>query len=235
MGETEIAQKYVLAQVAAHKITKKDYNFIFHYYAKNNLYIDFFKITQNMELKEKNLLFKKNPNFFFPQPFQKQVNKTIKELKFDKNIIYSIMRQESAFNPLARSHADAFGLLQLIPEVASKISARVKTGYKNKGDLFNPQININTGSAHLKDQWKKFDNSFILATASYNAREEAIKGWLKSRFDGNTLYFIEDIPYEETRNYIKLVMRNYLIYSSLNNEKSIYFPEELLDIKVKKI
>ena len=186
-----------------------------------------------MGLSDKNLLFYQNSKYFFPQPFSDVISGADKKFNFDKNIIYSIIRQESAFDKFARSHADAFGLMQLIPEVAEKNQKQLDLGYKNPDDLFIPQINVGIGTMYLSNQWRKFSDSFILATASYNAREEAIWGWVKTRYNKNSLYFIEDIPYEETRNYIKLVMRNYLIYSFINENNVGYFPENLLKIKGK--
>ena len=141
------------------------------------------------------------------------------------------MRQESAFNPKARSFADAFGLLQLIPEVAQRANKKIEGTYKNADDLFNPQLNIKLGSYYLKQQWELYNNRFILASASYNATDRAIKSWIKTRYDGDTLQFIEDIPYEETRNYVKLVMRNYIFYKLINSDGKIDFPEYCLQMK----
>ena len=141
------------------------------------------------------------------------------------------MRQESAFNPDARSHMDAFGLMQLIPQVA-KASARANAiNYKKPEDLYKPHINIPLGSAHLRKLWDHYNGQLVLTVASYNASQKAIAGWLKTRFRGDSLEFIEDIPYEETRNYVKLVLRNMITYQAISSSKNgVEFPEWALRI-----
>ena len=68
-----------------------------------------------------------------------------------------------------------------------------------------------------------------MAVASYNAPEDAVRNWVKQRFHDNPVEFIEDIPYRETRLYVKLVMRNLIFYQSLFSDKDISFPEWCLD------
>nr|HMN70223.1 lytic transglycosylase domain-containing protein [Bdellovibrionales bacterium] len=146
-----------------------------------------------------------------------------------EELIYAIMRQESAFDPLARSPADAFGLMQILPEVASDIHKTSKVPYAEMEDLYQPNVNISMGAAHLRDLMKRHKGRFILAVAAYNASENAIRGWMKNRFRGDSLEFIEEIPYEETRTYVRLVMRNMIFYSLLNSKSaSIEFPAWVL-------
>jgi soluble lytic murein transglycosylase len=140
------------------------------------------------------------------------------------------MRQESAFNPLARSSADAFGLMQLLPRVAKSSALKNNIPLNQDADLFKPHVNIPLGSAHLSDLWEKYNGQFILAVASYNASEKAIQNWLSTRYRGDSLEFIEDIPYEETRSYVKLVMRNLVFYQRIYATEPIPFPEWCLEI-----
>ncbi len=216
-------------------LKENDFSTIFHYYAKTELYLEFFYLVSIQSPERQISLLSKRPEFLFPQPFKDKVYANAKEFSFDPNIIYSIMRQESAFNPKARSFADAFGLLQLIPKVAKTAQKEIIVNYNSVDDLFLPEVNIRLGSFYLKSLWKKYNQSFILATASYNANEKAIRSWLKTRYKNDTLSFIEDIPYEETRNYIKLVMRNYVFYQLINSQGSIYFPKECLEIGSKNL
>ena len=101
-------------------------------------------------------------------------------------------------------------------------------------DLYKPEVNIPLGAFELKSLMKKYDNQYILAVAGYNANDSAIRGWLKTRFRNDSVEFIEEVPYEETRTYIKLTMRNYVFYQRLLSPGvSIKFPEDLLKLNHK--
>ena len=94
--------------------------------------------------------------------------------------------------------------MQIIPSVAKKIAKNHNIKYSNFEDLYNPQINIKIGTKFLKNLIEKYNRQYIITAASYNASEEAILNWIKTRYVGNPLEFIEDIPYKETRLYIKI-------------------------------
>ncbi|PJB52957.1 MAG: hypothetical protein CO099_09795 [Bdellovibrio sp. CG_4_9_14_3_um_filter_39_7] len=134
-------------------------------------------------------------------------------------LVKAIIRQESAFNTYIRSSADAFGLMQMIPEKAAQLSRGLKIPYKKFQDLYDPSINLPLGCALLKDHLSDYDNNIIITAASYNAGENVVKNWLKSRFDGDYLEFIESIPYEETKTYVKLILRNLMVYKRIDAKK----------------
>lgn len=161
----------------------------------------------------------------FPSPFRDLVKKASRKFRISSAFIYSIMRQESAFDPDVRSWADAFGLLQLTPERAKELKRRAGVRYKTYTDLYDPKTNILLGARLLKDLQNKFKNRFIEYVGSYNASERAIKHWKKSRFNGDHLEFIERIPYDETRKYVKLVLRNYINYKRSLSDNSFKFPK----------
>ena len=73
-----------------------------------------------------------------------------------------------------------------------------------------------------------FPNDFVSNVAAYNASCNAVKKWKETRFKGDYITFVEMIPYAETQGYVKLVLRNYLIYLRLESGKDFYFPENLL-------
>lgn len=199
-------------------------------YARSGHYLTLFTRLYEIPAKARDQVIRSHPNLVFPQPWPQLVADAAKKFEVPIELIYSIIRQESSFNPLARSSADAFGLMQLIPSSADRASVRAGFKLDSHLELFDPEKNIPLGTAFIRellDQWK---SQFVLAVASYNANEKAIAGWVKTRFHGDPLAFIEDIPYEETRNYIKLVVRNYVFYSRLNSgESEIHFPEWCLD------
>ncbi|MBT3234452.1 MAG: transglycosylase SLT domain-containing protein [Bdellovibrionales bacterium] len=153
--------------------------------------------------------------WIFPTPYKDLVKVAAGKFNLSFELIYSIMRQESAFNPLARSPADAFGLLQLTPESAAEV---YRAGRKSTIDpdlLYQPKLNIFLGGMMLAQRLKKYNNNLILTVASYNAGATAVRRWQKDRFKGDYLEFIETIPYQETRKYVKLVIRNALNYRRL--------------------
>ena len=173
------------------------------------------------------------PQLLFPRPFAKEVLATSKKTQVSAALIYSIMKQESGFDVKARSPADAFGLLQLIPQVAKKVAEQAPDiEFSDPRDLFDPDVIIPLGAYNLRELFRRFKSNFIMSVASYNASEKAVQGWVKTRFNGDPITFIEDIPYEETKGYVKLVMRNYIVYNRLEdstNEELFFFPESCLD------
>ncbi len=162
----------------------------------------------------------------FPTPYQERVTLASKRYQVPKELIYSIIRQESIFNPLAKSWADARGLMQLLPSIAKSISKDAKVEYSGPLDLYSVEKNIYYGTYLIKSLIQEMDNSLVMGLCGYNAEKRRAKTWYKTRFKGDWLKFIEEIPYNETRNYNKLVLRNFLIYS--NNDDLIlksWFPK----------
>ena len=201
-------------------------------YARAGLYLPLFSTIGALPADVKDRLLNDHPELLFPRPYGDIVAKASQKSGIPQEFIYSIIRQESAFNPEARSPVDAFGLMQLLPSVSKNLASTYKLEYKEALDLFKPEINIPLGAFELKTLMKKYDNQYILAVSGYNANDSAIRGWLKTRYRPDALEFIEEVPYEETRAYIKLTMRNYVFYSRLlHSDKAIKFPEELLSFK----
>ena len=194
-------------------------------------YKTFFYRYHTLPPKKQLAILEEHPYLLFPQPYKKEVESSAAVTKVSPALIYSIMKQESGFDVKARSHADAFGLLQLIPQVARKAAERMPSiKYKKPYDLFKPDVIIPLGANNLHYLFSKFDSSFILSVASYNASEKAVRGWVQSRFNGDPVTFIEDIPYEETKGYVKLVMRNYITYNRFDSKDEIFkFPEVCLE------
>lgn len=230
VGEKKVANLY-LDQVSANYRKRQDQQELgwvqlFHYYARSGIYLSLYNQMSMLEPSLRTSVLNDFPDLVFPTPYEEFVSSAANRYGVSSELIYSIMRQESAFDPGARSPADAFGLMQLLPEVAQRTAKQINFDFKTAEDLYEPHINIPLGSAFLRELWDKFNGQFILTVASYNASEEAIFGWLRTRFRGDTLEFIEDIPYEETRSYVRLVMRNLVYYSLMSSGgKAIPFPE----------
>lgn len=236
--ENDLAKDYLAD--ASEQLKKKrsddleDWTVLFKYYARANQYLQLFAQAGNLSPYSRKRLFEKHPELVFPRPYYETVASAATRFGISTEFIYSIMRQESSFNPQARSPMDAFGLMQLLPEVAKRSAAANSIDYETPDDLYEPQVNIPIGSAHLKELWDRYDGEVILAAASYNASEKAIHGWMKTRYRGDTVEFIEDIPYDETRDYVKLVLRNLITYQMLNTSgDSLAFPEAALKISAR--
>jgi len=135
----------------------------------------------------------------------------------DPYLVYAIIREESWFNKEAVSSAGAIGLMQLMPGTAARIA---KDSYAGRESLFEPEVNIALGTRFFAGRLKQFEGNIFLAIASYNAGPEAVEKWITER-DGVELdEFIEDIPYKETREYVKKVFRSYMEYHRLNKENT---------------
>ncbi len=233
VDENEIARR-ILDQIALRLRQRKIedpelWQEIFSYYARAGEYLGLFVQLGYLEPQFRSRFLKDHPHLLFPRPYQDVVDQASDTRGVSSELIYSIMRQESAFNPFARSVADAFGLMQLLPSVARSSGESIGIHFARDEDLFRPEVNIPLGANHIKGLLDRFDNQFILAVASYNASESAILNWVKTRFDGDPLSFIEDVPYRETQTYIKLVLRNFVFYQRLESEEpTIVFPEECL-------
>ena len=227
-GEWEVAQALVLKKVK----TNKNWKTLkwAHYLAllqKSRAYPKAFELYHRLSAKKQRTILEEYAFLLFPQPYKEIVTNSVMETKISPALIYSIMKQESGFNTKARSPADAFGLLQLIPQVAQEVSQKMTSiKYKHPRDLYKPEVIIPLGAKKLSQLFSKFNSHFILAVASYNSTEKAALSWVQSRFHGDPIAFIEDIPYEETKNYVRLVMKNYIAYNRFNSEeKSFDFPE----------
>lgn len=230
-GEKQLAQEYI------HSVSKdieqeRGLLDLLNLYAQTESFQSLFIKLARIKDSAKNKIVFSNPEFLFPRPWEPIVKSAAKKFGVKSELIYSVIRQESSFNPFARSPADAFGLMQILPKQARKIASEneIPAKIEKAQDLYQPKVNIPIGAAYLRELWDRYNGQFILTVASYNAAESAVKGWIKTRFRGDPLEFIEDIPYSETKGYIKLVMRNMIYYIRMNHpDKPTAFPEWCLE------
>lgn len=141
----------------------------------------------------------------YPRPFAQEVKEGVRVSGMPAEWIYAVMRQESLYDPRARSSANAMGLLQLLPDTARAVARRWSRPQPQGEDLFQPAINVPLGAAYLREQWDRFDERFILVLGAYNAGPNALRRWLpEASIDADV--WIENVPYNETRNYIQKVV-----------------------------
>ncbi|WP_290703400.1 transglycosylase SLT domain-containing protein [Amphritea sp.] len=156
----------------------------------------------------------------FPMPYSDIFDKLAGDYKIDTNWARAVARQESAYQPYARSRVGARGLMQLMPKTAQSTAKRNDISYKGVADLYQPETNINLGVAYLAEMQKKFKGNQVLATAAYNAGPHRVKKWLKQRGELPTDIWIEMIPFKETRKYVMSVMAYHAIYRTLAGQPS---------------
>lgn len=234
VDEFEFAQKMLVDKLSdTNKVLQmsvEDICALFQKLAQVNSYSTIFNYFVKLPYDTQKQVFQRIPKTLFPSPYLELVSKAAQDASIEAELIYSIMRQESSFNPMARSPMDAFGLLQVLPDVAKRIARAHKVPYRGYEDLYKPEINVPIGAFLLKRQNTVFNDKFVLMVASYNASQKAVKNW-HSRYDGDDLMFIEDIPYEETKAYVKLVTRNLVLYKKmLHGNEFRDFPRHLLEL-----
>ncbi len=169
------------------------------------------------ELSARKFALKKEHYFkSYPKPFGKGFyeGKYLKN-RFE-NFVYSIMRQESFYNPYAISPSNAVGLMQFIPPTAKWVAKNLKKSNFDLTHLFIPENNIEFGQWYLKYLLKRWKGNLFYAIASYNAGPTAVKRFLEKNKSLSPEEFAEFFPYDETRGYIKKVYRNFVIYNQLN-------------------
>ncbi len=140
----------------------------------------------------------------------------------------AITRQESAFNPKAISRAGARGLMQVMPRTARLTAKKINYKYNRNNLTKKPAYNVIIGSSYFKEMLKKFEGSYILSLAAYNAGPNRVSRWLKTNGDPrkgeiDAVTWIELIPISETRNYVQRVIEGIYMYRVLlsNNQKVI--------------
>ena len=226
MDEPEVAQTYL--RVYASRLQKpEEIEEVLPLFARTNDYSYALSRFYSIGPEFRDDILNRKANIIFPRPYLDLVEKSAKRFDLSQEYIYSIMRQESAFNPKAKSPAEAYGLMQLIPVRAQELAKRYRIKYKTPNDMYQEKINIFMGSALLHLQKKKFNNQFIPTTASYNAHENAVSHWLEHRFDGDHIAFLEEIPYSETQSYVKLVLRNLINYRRQSCSEKFLFPQDI--------
>ncbi|MBF0147062.1 MAG: lytic transglycosylase domain-containing protein [Magnetococcales bacterium] len=132
--------------------------------------------------------------------------------ELDPALVWGIARQESMFFPRAQSSASARGLLQLMPATAEEQARKSELPPSNPGRLHDPAYNLALGQAYMKRMLKAFDGDLVLALCGYNAGPGRGKTWSDRRRTESTLTFIENIPFNETKNYVKLVIGGVVYY-----------------------
>ena len=132
-------------------------------------------------------------------------------------LLYALIRQESAFNIKAISHAGARGLMQIMPSTAKQVAKTYRMPYRKHKLTTDISYNLKLGQKYLSSLLKQFNGSHILSLAAYNAGPSRVNSWIKRNgdprsIDVDVIDWIEMIPFKETRNYVQRVIENYNVY-----------------------
>ena len=143
--------------------------------------------------------------------------------KFDKAFSMALSRQESEFNPEAVSPAKAYGLMQMINGTARATARKHRLPYSRSRLTSDPEYSAMLGSLHVNDLLERFDGSYIMTAAAYNAGPHRVSQWVRDYGDPRTgdvdpIDWIESLPFSETRNYIHRVLENLNVYRARLND-----------------
>lgn len=152
----------------------------------------------------------------YPRTYWNEIQSGAAKANLDPYMAAAIIRQESAFDPTVVSNAGAVGLMQIMPGELNAITAAAGLAAATRADLFDPARNTEIGAAEFVQKLQRMNGNRTLAIASYNAGEEAVGRWIAKTPLDDMDFFIESIPYNETRLYVKNVTRN------LNEYRRIY-------------
>ncbi len=151
----------------------------------------------------------------FPQPYWADLVANSERNGLDPYLVASLIRQESEFNAGAISHANAYGLMQMLPSVGKSMAKKEGIKKFNANELLTPSINLQLGTLNLKQVLDRFGGQKEYALAAYNAGDVPIRQWLSSGDYKDVPEFVESIPYSETREYVQAILRNREMYRAL--------------------
>mgnify|MGYP005725457785 CR=1 FL=1 len=180
------------------------------------------------DFKEWVFLFKS----LYPLYFDNEVNEYARKWNITPASIWAIIKKESAFEPVITSYANAYGLMQIIPPTANRLSESLGVEMPDVRRLFDPEFNIQLGSYYLSELLKRYEGNLYHALAAYNAGEHRVDRWRRWIGTDDDDFFIENIEFEQTRGYVRGAMKYYWTYHLLIHpyelsEDIAAFPEKV--------
>lgn len=148
----------------------------------------------------------------FPQPYWPELADDSAKNGLDPYLVASLIRQESEFNPGAVSHANAYGLMQLLPSVGKQMARKEGGKHFNPSQLLNPLTNLELGTENLRIVLARFGGQVEYALAAYNAGDDRVREWQTTGDYKDIPEFVESIPFTESREYVQAIQRNREMY-----------------------
>jgi soluble lytic murein transglycosylase len=155
-----------------------------------------------------------NLRLYFPVVARETLVRSAKDNGLDPILVASLIRQESQWNPRATSGPGARGLMQLMPSVGKSIAESKGISPWDPAMLYQPAINIELGTSHLSGLMRRYPN-VVRALAAYNAGESRVAKWAGKAGAEDPEIFTERIPFVETRDYVRIILRNRAYYEAL--------------------
>ncbi|HEX8853045.1 MAG TPA: lytic transglycosylase domain-containing protein, partial [Pyrinomonadaceae bacterium] len=153
----------------------------------------------------------------YPTPFRDTILRATQERGVDPRLMLSIMRQESSFNPTAKSPAAARGLMQLTADTAAVYAPRVRLTVR-EDDLYRPEVSILLASEYLAELFRLFPNLPEAVAASYNGGEDNMQRWVRRAGHRDPGVVTSEVGFSESKDYVAKVMSNYRAYRLLYTE-----------------
>ncbi|WAE50787.1 transglycosylase SLT domain-containing protein [Stutzerimonas frequens] len=153
----------------------------------------------------------------FPMAHRSALVQAARTRQIHPSWAFAITRQESAFMSDARSHVGATGLMQLMPATAKETARRFGIPLASTQQVLNPHTNIQLGTAYLSQIYGQFNGNRVLASAAYNAGPGRVRQWLRNAEHLSFDVWVENIPFDETRQYVQNVLTYSVIYGQKLN------------------
>ena len=163
----------------------------------------------------------------FPVLHKDIVNEKADKYQLEPSLILAMIRQESAYNVEAHSHAGARGLMQLMPGTAHNVAKSLGLQFNDNRQLYNPELNVSLGSSYIAQMMERFNHNSILATAAYNAGPHRVKRWLPSSGPLAADIWVDTIPFTETRGYVKNVHAYIAVYNHRLGKSPIIISQQM--------
>ncbi|MEE9251803.1 MAG: transglycosylase SLT domain-containing protein [Thermodesulfobacteriota bacterium] len=151
----------------------------------------------------------------YPRGMKELVSSYAKQYGADEHLIYSIIREESLFQPDAVSRSGAIGLMQIMPATGRAVARKERVKRYRTSFLYSPEVNIRLGISYFTSLLEDFDGAAPYALAGYNGGPHNVNKWRSEHRNLDVDEFVEEIPFRETRRYVKRVLRTYGVYKSL--------------------
>jgi soluble lytic murein transglycosylase len=161
----------------------------------------------------------------FPAPHRDTFSAASRRSTVPLSFLYAIARQESIFDPAARSSAGALGVMQLMPGTALATARRAGLPAPSGNSLLQSDLNIDIGARHLAELMERFGANRVLVAAAYNAGPLNVDRWLAARPVHPIDVWIEAIPFAETRNYVMNVLAFAYVYGQLLDAPTPFLTE----------